>query len=143
MGTCRSQRTSCTGSPPLCRVDPARRSTCAPRSRHHSANLEKLCQVLEVLRVGLQKETGLVPHEDATQPRPLTSITRPDARHDLSLKQSTIVWSTSSSAEGSPFVKKSSPWKSHRVSRLTWQARHGTALTMTQPSSANIRWTWV
>ena len=47
----------------------------------HSANLERLCQVLEVLRVGLQKETGLVPHEEATQHRPLTTL--PDARHDL------------------------------------------------------------
>ena len=60
------------------------RSGC--RGRLHSANLEKLCQVLEVLRVGLQKETSLVPHEDATQHHPLTSITQPDARHDLCLE---------------------------------------------------------
>ena len=42
--------------------------------------------ILQVLRVGLQREIGLVPHEDATQHRPLTSITRPDARHDLCLE---------------------------------------------------------
>ena len=56
------------------------------RGRLHTANLEKLCQVLEVLRVGLKKETRLVPHEDATQHRPLTSKTGPDARHDLCLE---------------------------------------------------------
>ena len=92
-GTCRSQRTSCTGSHSALPSGSSASLDVRPvpfrngcRGRVHSANLEKLCQVLEVLRVGLQRETGPVPHEDATQHRPLTSITRPDARHDPCLE---------------------------------------------------------
>ena len=112
------------------------------RGRVHSANLEKLCQVLEVLRVGLQRETGLVPHEEATQHRLLTSITGPDARHDLCCEALHDRLVDLVQCGGLAILQKS-PWKPHRVSRITLQARHRTVLTMTQPSSANIRWTSV